>query len=201
MVDLSGTRRTTRTNDTGLEAMRGSSQELLPMTRTLTRRAVALVLILSLGLFVGSLIGGAALAATSFTDVGPTHPFRTQIQWMADQGIAGGYPDGTYRGGEPVTRQAMAAFISRYNETYYLTQTGNDPAAASTFSASATCQVGDRAIAGGGRTDFANIFLTDSVPSDENERIWFVRFETDNDVSMDPTTITAWALCAPANEK
>jgi Tol biopolymer transport system component len=49
-----------------------------------------------------------------FTDVPATHPFATEIDWAADQDITTGYPDGTYRPSNPVTRQTAAAFLHRY---------------------------------------------------------------------------------------
>ena len=49
----------------------------------------------------------------TFPDVGPTHPFYVEIEWLADTGIAGGYADGTFRAAQPVSRQAMAAFLYR----------------------------------------------------------------------------------------
>jgi hypothetical protein len=48
-----------------------------------------------------------------FSDVPPTHQFFADIEWVAAEGIADGFPDGTYRPGNPVTRQAMAAFLFR----------------------------------------------------------------------------------------
>ena len=48
-----------------------------------------------------------------FTDVPTTHPFFAQIDWVAANGIASGFADGTYRPGGSVTRQAMAAFLHR----------------------------------------------------------------------------------------
>ncbi|MCC5952907.1 MAG: S-layer homology domain-containing protein [Acidimicrobiia bacterium] len=55
----------------------------------------------------------AAPAEPTFTDVDPTHPFHTEIEWLADAGIAGGFPDGTYGATAAVSRQAMAAFMYR----------------------------------------------------------------------------------------
>jgi hypothetical protein len=48
-----------------------------------------------------------------FTDVGPTHPFCPEIRWMGEEGVATGWPDGTYRPTVAVSRQAMAAFTYR----------------------------------------------------------------------------------------
>ncbi len=53
------------------------------------------------------------VAAAAFSDVAPTHPLRANIEWFAQQGITTGYPDGTFRPSEPVTRDAMAAFLYR----------------------------------------------------------------------------------------
>jgi hypothetical protein len=48
----------------------------------------------------------------TFADVGPTHPFLREVEWMADTGIASSLED-TFRPQAPVSRQAMAAFIYR----------------------------------------------------------------------------------------
>ncbi len=50
----------------------------------------------------------------SFSDVGPGHPFETEITWLVAAGITTGYDDGTYRPSSPVTRQATAAWLMRY---------------------------------------------------------------------------------------
>jgi hypothetical protein len=52
--------------------------------------------------------------APTFTDVGPNHPFREAIEWMSGTAITTGYEDGTFRPSAPVTRQAMAAFLLRF---------------------------------------------------------------------------------------
>jgi secreted trypsin-like serine protease len=50
----------------------------------------------------------------TFTDVSPSHPFFSEIEWMAAEEISSGYDDGTYRPAAPVTRQSMSAFLHRY---------------------------------------------------------------------------------------
>lgn len=57
--------------------------------------------------------GGAAYATHQLTDVGDGHPFHDEIAQLVDAGITTGYVDGTFRPGEPLTRQAMAAFLIR----------------------------------------------------------------------------------------
>ncbi|MDZ7733033.1 MAG: S-layer homology domain-containing protein [Acidimicrobiia bacterium] len=48
-----------------------------------------------------------------FADVDADHPFRTAIAWAAANDITDGFPDGTFRPGADVTRQALAAFLYR----------------------------------------------------------------------------------------
>lgn len=49
----------------------------------------------------------------TFPDVPATWPFFAEIEWLLDEGITTGYPDGTFRPMQPVTRDAMAAFLYR----------------------------------------------------------------------------------------
>jgi hypothetical protein len=58
-------------------------------------------------------LSGTVVAATAFDDVPPSHPFHEDITWLAGTGITSGYPDGGYHPNDPVTRQAMAAFLRR----------------------------------------------------------------------------------------
>jgi hypothetical protein len=51
--------------------------------------------------------------APTFSDVGRYHPFAEDVAWLVQQGITGGYEDGTYRPAAPVSRGAMAAFLYR----------------------------------------------------------------------------------------
>ncbi|WP_342372727.1 S-layer homology domain-containing protein [Propioniciclava soli] len=48
-----------------------------------------------------------------FRDVPIGLQFEPEIRWMATTGISTGWSDGTYRPWEPVTREAMAAFLYR----------------------------------------------------------------------------------------
>jgi len=57
--------------------------------------------------------GGSAFAAVMFTDIeGNTH--EDSIIEMANRGITQGYPDGTFRPDEPVSRAQMMTFLDRY---------------------------------------------------------------------------------------
>lgn len=102
------------TAETEFEA---SAQAESPGTRRnrRTRRRVGRLGAFLIGaVTAGMLTGTVAFAAgKTFSDVPPGHPFATEIGRVAGACIAGGYNDGTYRPSDPVTRQAMAAFLSR----------------------------------------------------------------------------------------
>jgi len=48
-----------------------------------------------------------------FSDVPITNQFCGAIEWLATSGITSGFPDGTFRPEEPISREAMAAFLYR----------------------------------------------------------------------------------------
>src|SRR5690606_35516477 len=68
-------------------------------------------------------------AAPTFADVPSTHAFFTEIEWLAAEGIAEGYADGTFRPTATVSRQATAAFLHRWVDPPAF-----DPPRAPTFS-------------------------------------------------------------------
>jgi hypothetical protein len=43
-----------------------------------------------------------------------TNPFYVDVDWVAAEEIAGGYPDGSFRPSANISRQAMAAFLVRF---------------------------------------------------------------------------------------
>ena len=53
-----------------------------------------------------------------FTDVRPTDPFYREISWLYRTGITTGYPGNEFRPLQAVYRDAMAAFLSRYNGAF-----------------------------------------------------------------------------------
>lgn len=50
---------------------------------------------------------------TIFPDVGPGHPFANPIAWALESGLVSGYPDGLFRPGAPVSRQALIVWLWR----------------------------------------------------------------------------------------
>ena len=53
---------------------------------------------------------------SSFTDVTAANEFAEAIAWLEEAEIAEGYTDGTFGITRPVTRQAMAAFLHRFDQ-------------------------------------------------------------------------------------
>jgi len=51
--------------------------------------------------------------ASPFSDVSTSHTFYDAIVWFSEAGVTTGYADGTFRGGEPVLREQVAAFLYR----------------------------------------------------------------------------------------
>ena len=56
----------------------------------------------------------AAPTQDPFKDVTSKSPFYREIAWFKAQKITTGWPDGTFRPHEPVTREATAAFVFRF---------------------------------------------------------------------------------------
>jgi glucose/arabinose dehydrogenase len=84
------------------------------------RRALIVAVVVAVAAAGLALAGGPgasppAAAGTSpgFTDVPESDPFFAHILWMSEEEIADGFPDGTFRPGQVVTRGAMAAFLYR----------------------------------------------------------------------------------------
>ena len=68
--------------------------------------------------FVTGEDAAAKPATRPFVDVAVTHPFAGEIAWLKAEGLSAGWPDGTFRPGVSIERQAMAAFLYRLvNET------------------------------------------------------------------------------------
>ncbi len=82
-------------------------------TATVTREAMAAFLFRFIDLRP-SLPSCDTAQPQPFTDVTTGHPFCGAIAWLADEEISTGYPDGSFRPGASVTREAMAAFLFRW---------------------------------------------------------------------------------------
>ena len=77
-------------------------------TRPVSRQAMAA--------FLHRLAGSPDVTGTTdFTDMPASHQFAEPITWLDQSGIAEGYADGSFGTLQPITRQAMAAFLFRYD--------------------------------------------------------------------------------------
>ncbi len=52
----------------------------------------------------------------TFDDVPTSHPFFAAIEWLASTGVTSGYADGGFHPTSLITRQAIAAFLHRYDD-------------------------------------------------------------------------------------
>ena len=51
--------------------------------------------------------------ATAFIDVAPNYWAKSYIEALASKGVIAGFPDGTFKPNEPVTRAQFAAIINK----------------------------------------------------------------------------------------
>jgi hypothetical protein len=58
---------------------------------------------------------GTIRLTVDFADVPPRNDFYPDVMWLGRSGITGGYADGDFRPTAQITRQAMAAFLYRYD--------------------------------------------------------------------------------------
>ena len=59
-----------------------------------------------------------APSSNAFKDVNRSQQFAKEMAWMKNTGISTGWADGTYRSVPPVKRDAMAAFLYRYDKKF-----------------------------------------------------------------------------------
>jgi soluble lytic murein transglycosylase-like protein len=57
-------------------------------------------------------------SVSPFTDVPVSHPFYREIAWLKHAGLTTGWGDGSFHPSEPISREAMAAFLYRYSGQY-----------------------------------------------------------------------------------
>lgn len=77
------------------------------------KRATALM-----GAALAMILGATVvLASHQFPDVPDSHIFHDDIDWLADNGITTGYPNGNFGPEDNVTRGQMAAFMHRFSGT------------------------------------------------------------------------------------
>ena len=166
------------------------------------RSSKLLVTIAAFVTLSASAFAGAAVAASSFTDVSPSSPFASDIDWMAKTGITTGYSDGTFRPGNAVTRQAMAAYLHRLVSGREVVQVNRDVTAAWWYRVTVDCPSGKVPMSGGGFASGSDMGIVDSYPSNSAGSIgggtnsWTIGWETDSPAATPYSgTLVAFAIC------
>lgn len=111
-------------------------------------RVVLLVCIL---LAVAS--GIALVQEQVFKDVPETHWAAEAVQYLAENKIIQGYPDGKFRGDQPVTRYELAVLLLRFTE--FINETLQIPKDGATCSASSSGEMKSKPSPGKGLNAFA----------------------------------------------
>ncbi|MDD4169742.1 MAG: S-layer homology domain-containing protein, partial [Desulfotomaculaceae bacterium] len=102
----------------GAEAglVQGYEDQTFRPNSNITREELAVILVRALGL-----LDAPAPAGLNFTDAGLVSPWaKDSLAKVVAKGIAGGYPDGSFRPLEPVTRAECAAMFYRTLNQQYL---------------------------------------------------------------------------------
>ncbi|OWY60591.1 hypothetical protein B7486_68360, partial [cyanobacterium TDX16] len=167
-----------------------------PGARPMKKIRKAIVGGAALGVFGLGSLAGTAFALGQFSDVPESHPFYADIEWMAETGISEGYPDGTYRPGDPVTRQAMSAFVHRAN-SQEIVQNGALFTSETSAEMVAECPEGTQVISGGGSSTGTAVVLHDSAPLADGSG-WRASFRADDAVAVN-FAATAYAVCGPVD--
>jgi S-layer homology domain len=162
----------------------------------MVRTVRTLTLALAVGLVAGAGFWGTnALASHQFGDVSDTSPFHDDVGWMAQHGIATGFPNGDFRPTESVNRQQASRWFRNYNSSLQVVFNQVNPLPSSgAFTLSADCGPGSRPLSGGGFIDIGNVYMSRSYRVGTS---WFVTWESEGGVTRDPGGIQVTALCAP----
>ncbi len=80
---------------------------------TRSRHLLALTLCVLLGSMLSTVLLATTASASTFPDVPRDHPLRAEVTYAAEQGIASGYPDGTFRPDASVNRAEFLKILIR----------------------------------------------------------------------------------------
>ena len=84
----------------------------------------------------GGVDAGSYESANSFTDVPAGQYYTGYVAWAADKGITLGYPDGSFRPENTITREEMCVLLSRFCKLRTITLNADTSAPAFSDSAS-----------------------------------------------------------------
>ena len=138
----------------------------------------------------------AALANHQFSDVPTGNAFHGDVEWLADHGIAAGFPDGTFDPTAPIKRQQASRWFRNYNASLQRVTNQVDPPAGSSVEVTVDCPDGWRVLVGSGAVEAGyDLTIADSYANETYQ--WLVRFDAPGNGSVDPASAEATALCAP----
>jgi hypothetical protein len=134
-----------------------------------------------------------AEAGAGFTDTPPWA--ADQINWLADNGIANGFDDGSFGPNKNITRAQASYWLSNYNAAITFHQNPDAQITNTFFDVKASCPVGKRPVGGGGSAGFVGIHMVSSAPFGA---AWRVLWQADAG-PVNPGTLRAYVFCVPDN--
>jgi hypothetical protein len=146
---------------------------------------------------------GRAEANHRFSDIANGTFFHAPTAWLADNGIADGFGDGTFRPNNNITRGQAAYWFRNYNDATSDWQFSSviKPAQSPNVSHSMNCPNGERPLAGGGSTIQDNLHIRDSRPASNigntKDIGWHVTWNVIGASFPSNALLTVWVLCAP----
>ena len=167
---------------------------------TLNRRHVAVLAAAFIALLalsataLGVALTGRADANHKFNDIATGTFFHQPTAWLADNNIADGYPDGTFKPNNNITRGQASYWLANYNNSITRHEASSNPAAGTTFAQNVFCPTGKRPLGGGAGTFSSSLVLNESKPLVNG---WATYWITDDNTVVDPASITAYVICAP----
>jgi hypothetical protein len=82
------------------------------------------IVLFSLLLGIVFLFPQSLMATSSFKDISTSDPCHAAVEKLTEEGIIKGYPDGTFRSANPITRAELIALINR---TFHYNISGSNP--------------------------------------------------------------------------
>ena len=164
--------------------------------RTLVLAAVSFVVVavLATSSLVLTLTRTAGAGGNAFSDTPPW--IADHANWLAANDIANGYPDGTFRPNDDITRGQSAFWLGNYNDTLELVKHVEDlPGSGTGFGTSVFCPAGKRAVAGGHQGPIAPWVVQASYPNEASPRQWVIAWSRPDSAPI--PEVTLWALCVP----
>jgi hypothetical protein len=147
------------------------------------------------GALAGLGFAATTAVADSFTDVPPNNFFAGDIDWLTDQHIANGFPDGTFDPQGFIKRQQAALWFNQYNAAFRVaTEEGSNNSQAGTITEVLTCPNGERGLAGGGTAVSGQFHVTASEPTSTGWRVTWTSIDLGNHALGH---WELWAFCAP----